>query len=485
MNIMLGGNPLSVNDDNTVIYTQNNFMPPLTPIESFPRVQKSEVNSFIENLYFITMENNGFSYFYPNLEAGINLCRFEWHFEYNNNPYEIRVGLSFKVENGVFSDVGYYIIPHEYYEDLDNNNNSYEIEDLAYQDMIESVNERINKAITRTRSSPESIFNVLYYVKLSNPVSCVVNLNNGITLLPSRFVHGQLVSAVLIRQTGYSYLSAKRLSDEKVNLLCALFSLSFHKASIAAIDNLPEFIEPIQVEFEVTDELIEKFYPNSQLPQLNNNALSNDDLCIIEQLYELFSNQFTGKIRRKMVNILFSFYSALETELVNQTVGLVSYVACLDAIAKERFSQYRDEHGSRKALVYLIEQEIPNMGEVSTIEKWSKRIYNDHRSSYVHGANIRFEAYSQNLDGKNFAGLPKALPTESKPTSKQYEYNSDFAILKRVTQEMLLRFIEFYMGSALPEMKYRTEISFSVASVPEAHLGMPNKGWVRLTGKQA
>ncbi|EMK6928532.1 hypothetical protein V9K35_004772, partial [Vibrio alginolyticus] len=119
MNIFIGGNPLTKKDDNTVIYTQPKFMPPLTSLESFPNIKKSDVPYFIENLYFLTMEGNGFSYFYPNTETGINLCRFEWHYEHKNNPYELRVGISFKVLKGSLNDIGFYIVPHAHYGDLE------------------------------------------------------------------------------------------------------------------------------------------------------------------------------------------------------------------------------------------------------------------------------------------------------------------------------------------------------------------------------
>ncbi|ELB2765771.1 hypothetical protein QNE65_004635, partial [Vibrio alginolyticus] len=143
MNIFIGGNPLTKKDDNTVIYTQPKFMPPLTSLESFPNIKKSDVPYFIENLYFLTMEGNGFSYFYPNTETGINLCRFEWHYEHKNNPYELRVGISFKVLKGSLNDIGFYIVPHAHYGDLEKERDSYELEDEEYNKIIDNINYKI------------------------------------------------------------------------------------------------------------------------------------------------------------------------------------------------------------------------------------------------------------------------------------------------------------------------------------------------------
>ncbi|WP_139302169.1 hypothetical protein [Vibrio spartinae] len=91
------------------------------------------------------------------------------------------------------------------------------------------------------------------------------------------------------------------------------------------------------------------------------------------------------------------------------------------------------------------------------------------------------EAFSQNMDGKTFAGLPKTLPTEAKPVSKQYEYNSDYMILKKVTLAMLIRYIETVTGSSFPDAFSIDEITVKIGSTPEAHVSMPNHGWVRLT----
>ncbi|KPM99338.1 hypothetical protein AOR11_23465 [Vibrio alginolyticus] len=481
MNIFIGGNPLTKKDDNTVIYTQPKFMPPLTSLESFPNIKKSDLPYFIENLYFLTMEGNGFSYFYPNTETGINLCRFEWHYEHKNNPYELRVGISFKVLKGSLNDIGFYIVPHAHYGDLEKERDSYELEDEEYNKIIDNINYKIEQALLRVKTQPKKMFNILYYVQLGTVVTDLIEVSPTMYLLPSRIVDGKVVSAVVIKGVGHSYLSAKRFSDEKVNFLCAVMTLVVYGAKVTHIERYPSHITPADKHFDLTKENIDKFYPDTDTRISDSNCLTDENIEFISSLLASFDMLPSAKDKRKILNMLFSFYSAKETEGINQTVGLVSYVACLDAIAKELFSAYRDEHGSRKALVHAIVELLCKSEEESDIDKWSKRIYNDHRSSYVHGANIRFEAFSQNMDGKNFAGLPKALPTEVKPVSKQYEYNSDYMILKKVTLAVLVSYIESVTGDSLPHVISNEEVTFKTESTPEAHVSMPNNGWVRLT----
>ncbi|PSV49737.1 hypothetical protein [Photobacterium indicum] len=481
MNIFIGGNPLTKKEDDTVIYTQPKFMPPLSQLKSFPKLKKSEVPSFVENIYFLTMERNGFSYFYPNTETGVNLCRFEWHHEYQENPYELRIGLSFKVFKGSLQDVGFYIVPHAHYENLEERV-SYEIDSEEYSRIIESIDDIVLEALSRSKSQETTTFNVLYYVELSSIFTEVIKLNNNISVLPSRLVEGKIVSAIVIEENGHSYLSAKRFSDEKVNFLCAIMSLALHKAKITHIERFPSHITPVDKPFSLSVDNIEKFYPEtSSSVSGTSNKITSEEVEFISSVLLSVNSLSCAKSNRKLKNILFSFYSAKETEGVNQTVGLVSYVACLDAIAKEISSTTRDEHGSRKALVQTIVQLLTKSHEECNVDKWSKRIYNDHRSSYVHGANIKFEAFSQNMDGKNFAGLPNALPTESKPVSKQYEYNADYIILKRATLAVLIKYIETVTDSSFPDVFSIDEIAFKIESTPEAHVSTPNNGWVRLT----
>jgi hypothetical protein len=482
MNIYIGGNPLDQNDDNTAIYSQPNFMPPLSKLESFPNIKKMNIAKFVEHLYFITMERNGFSYFYPNLETSSNLCRFEWHYDYLGNPYELRLGLSFKVANSKITDIGYYVVPHEHYKKKDDERKEYSIDGNEYEKIKQYIHQSIEEANTRIELELHKSFNILYYIELNVPVLDLIELATDVKVLPSRLVDGKIVSAVVINKLGHSYLSAKRFGDERVNLTCALLSLILDKAKLVNMEKLPSHISPPDKTIKISDVNYDDFYPEIKEGMTGiKQSFTKSNSEFITKIIEIVDNLNSEKAKRKIVNIAFSYYSARETEAINKTVALVSYVACLDAIAKEYCPQVRDEHGSRKALVQTIVKLLSYSEQEGSIDKWSKKIYNDHRSSYVHGANIRFEEFSQNMDGKNFAGLPKAIPTESKPVSKQYEYESDYRALKEVSLAVLIRYIEVVSNVSLTIKPLKFEINFSGASVPEAHVGMPNKGWVKLT----
>lgn len=483
MDTFIGGNPLNRSSDNTPIYTQPRFIPPSSPFEMFPRIKETDVSAFIEHLYFLTMEKNGFSYFYPNLSTGTNLCRFEWHYEYRNNPYELRIGLSFIVSNSCISDARYFIIPHEHYKNRDSTEASYTIEKDINNSALENININIAEAEARLDSSRKSTYNVLYYIELSSPALEIIEFTDRIKLIPSRMIDGKIVSAVVLREDGHSYLSAKPFSDEKVNFLCAILSLTIDKAKLINIERFPSFITPLDKEISLTGEDdINKFYPEEKFEELAIKAqISLEDVDFVSRSIELIDALSCEKTKRKIKNILFSFYSAKETEGINRTVALVSYIACLDAIAKECCPIIRDENGSRQALVQTIVQLLALDELEHSINKWSIRIYNDHRSSYVHGANMRFEAFSQNMDGNKFASLPNALPTGTKPVSKQYQYVSDYKTLKNITLKVLIKYMEKVLDTSYGKEYSIKEYNFYGESTPEAYIGMANEGWVNIT----
>jgi len=481
MNIFLGGNPLNQKEDTTPIYTSPCSIPPLSDYESFPAIKKANVAEFIEHLYFITMERNGLSYFYPNLETGENLCRFEWHYELLDNPYELRLGLSFKVNNSIITEVGYYFVPHEHYEDS-SKREEYLIEDIETDKITEYIKDSVKKALLRIEHNEKNTYYSLYYIELSNPVLNIIEITKEFKILPSRLINGTLISAVVIETIGHSHLSVQRFADEKINLMCALISLIINTAKLAHIKNFPSCISSPNKGFQYSDENIEKLYPDtkSDLPGINK-YIEDDDIKFIIKTFMLLDTNERVKAKRKIKNIVFSYYSAKETETINRTVSLVSYVACLDAIAKEYCPEVRNKDGSRKALAQLIIQLLEMSDQKEGIDKWSKRIYNEHRSSYMHGANIRFEEFSQNMDGNNFAGLPKALPRGAEPVTKQYKYESDYRILKKVSLSVLIKYIEIISGIHLDKPDLNDKIDFSGDSPAEAYVGLVNKGWVKCT----
>lgn len=479
MKVFIGGNPLNVREDDTAIYTEPRYMPTPEAYESFPILEKGSVPEIVQHLYYVTMEQNGYTYFYPNIEAGTNLCRYEWHYDFREESYALRVGLCFTVKDGTIEKPGYYIQRHEVYKDISGEYPEFSITEEEYSLIIEFIDSNIKEAAKRLTAEPSKEFYPIHYLELSRPLKSIFSLNEELTLLPSHLIEGKLVTALVTKSEGYSYLASKRVSDENAYIICALFTLVVDHARFLRMNGFPQVSKIAANNHDKLLANVEKFYPNGKSDFSGvSGYLGLEELDNISELYSAYFSIEDHKKKRKLTNLLFSYYSAKEALSLNKTLSLISFVACLDSISKECAPEIRDRDGSRKAIVHHINEVIDGYKIKGDVDKWSKRIYNDHRSSYVHGANIRFEEYSQNMDGKAYAGLPKALPTSSKAVGKQYEYDSDYDTLSKITNVLLLKYVESISGIKLPD-KFK-EIDFDVESIPEAYFGVVNRGWFKI-----
>lgn len=482
----IGGNPLARNDDSEPIYTVPTHLPPSQDWDGELSVRRIDTASFIEHLYFITMEKNGFSYFYPNNKDEINLCRFEWHYGLEENLYFYRVGILFKVKKAKIFDIKYYIRLHDELKDIENNIHSFEIDSDVYESMMNFIQDNINKAVERLLKKREDIYNVLYYIRLIEPVKEVTFFNNkNIIVLPSYNVKDEFISAVIIPTKGFSYLDSKRFSDEKVNLFLAFLTFQNRYIKLSENQDLPRLLTSTKL--NKTEQLLKKiksFYPEGKEISFNSiPSMESKKTDIVNWLYSAFDKIENSKSKRKIVNIIFSYYSGIENMLNNRTLSLVAFIACMSSIAKLLEPEFSKENGDRKAIVFLIAKMLKYESKTDSyllLDKWSKKVYNDHRSSYVHGANHAFEAYSQNMDGNSFAGLPRAIPAQDKPVGKQYEYENDFKIAIKVSELMIIKCFESLSGLSSDGLEINMDIDFFLEDMAEGHIGMINKGWVRL-----
>lgn len=484
MKLFLGGNPFNRRTDKIPIYLLHNYLP-LNMEWTIPlEVDKADTSLFIEHLYFITMEGNGFSYFYPDHDKGTNLCRFEWHYDFRNEPYFLRVGLCFKVMKSKIYDVVYSIQPHEKYQDINKEVEDPLITDEEQKEIELFISELIETAKKRTSEKREEVFNRLYYIQLQKPVKEVTYINNNkIMLLPSYFLDGQLITSIIIPTLGFSYLDSNRFGDEKANLFFALFTLTVGHIKLVHYSKFPLVSKLDFKDRELHLKKIKSFYPDGKSEIGDMTYLDSNAIALIDWFYQALDN-IEGKNRRKVINILFTYYASVEAEKNNKTLALVGFVASMNSISKILEEEYFKENGDRKTIVHYLSTTLNidlESSDYKALEKWSKNVYNEHRSSFVHGANQKFEEYSQNMDGKNFAGLPSIIPSSEKPVSKQYEYNNDLNIAIKVSKLMVINIFESFSGIIFDTKKSFTDINFSMESTPEGYIGMVNEGWVKIT----
>lgn len=484
MRLFISGNPLNKRTDKTPIYPLHTHIPPLLEWDSPLDIHKSNTSEFIEHLYFLTMEENGFCYFYPDNDAGTNLCRFEWHYDFRGNPYFLRLGLCFKVKKSELLDVGYSVQPHEKYQDISKEVEDPQITDEELKEIESFISNIIETAKERTRNNREEVFNRLYYFESQKPVKEPIYLHSNMMLLPSYKLNEKLVTAMIVPTLGYSYIDSKRFGDEKVNLFLAIYSFSIGYAKLFYSEKLLLISKLDYRDAELHLKKLDSLYVDGESSEFGNLPIIDEtEIAMINWFYDALDKMEHAN-RRKALNILFSYYASIESQRSNRTLALVGFVACMNSVTKLIEKEYFSENGDRKTIVHYLAKRLDIEKESSqfkALEKWSKNVYNDHRSSFVHGANHKFEEYSQNMDGKNFAGLPPSLPSIEKHISKQYEYINDYNIAAKVAKLMVIDIFEILSGVPFVKKELFTNIDFSLESMPEGYIGMINDGWIRLT----
>lgn len=484
MNLFFSGNPLNMKDDIEAIYTLPNFLPPRHELDIKFSIEKKDINSFIENLYLITMEENGFCYFYPNIEKFDNLCRFEWHYDFRGKLYFLRIGLFFRINNSRLKDICCSIQQHEKYIDPKKEIVDCNITEKELAEIESFIYSKIEKAKKRIISKRDKVFNNIYYIKTNRPIKDLTYLNTkNILLMPTYSLNSELITSIILPINAFSFFDSNRFGKEKIHLFCAFYSLAVGSIKLESENKLPS-ISPISIDNkEKYLKNIGSFYPDCQTELFGLKYLESGDFNMLDWLYKAFNKIDSNNIK-KVTNIIFAYYAGQEATKNNKTLALVSYVSCMSSISKIFESEYSKENGDRKTIVYYLSHKLnieSDSIEYKDLDKWSKKIYNDHRSSYVHGSSHKFEEYSQNLDGNNFAGLPNAIPSQDRVVSKQYEYNNDFNIVLEVVKFMIIRCFQDLSEIKFDDINKYETINFSIKSTSEGYLGMPNKGWLRAT----
>lgn len=485
MNIFTTGNPLKRNNDKIPIYTSFTHMPVGTTFDLPVDLKKENIHDFILNLYYITIEKNGFSYFYPNSNENYTLCRFEWHYNFRGKKYFLRIGLTFEVKESTILNVKYYIEPHEYYEKevyKGNKVTSFEITEEEKKEIDSFLEKIIKKAFFRISSTPKDTYNILKYIELTNPIKNVIDLTEGIKILPSRIIKNKIVSVAILPIKGFSYNDCLRFAEEKINLLCAFFTLVNNYAKVKSQEELPLIIEEEKLnKINFYDDL-NKFYPNAEKNTDNISMLPEFSIKDKENLYWIYNSykniNTSDKNKSIIINIVFSYYSAIKAMKNNRTLSLTCFVACLDSIATKCEPKYKIKHGIRKTIEYYLGKNLKNIN-ITEMEDWIKRVYYKHRCDFVHGANIKFLEYTQNMDGKQFAGIPISIPINNKIITEQAEYKSDLEVLIGVTEICIYKYLE-----KISEIKYFNDakfknIKFKPEAKSECYAGMINSGWHR------
>lgn len=305
--------------------------------------------------------------------------------------------------------------------------------------------------------------------------------------------------AILIKSNGRRRRDAQRQGVEILYLLLALCSLATGSLWKAVnIQNAPEEVRGNINRFRISD--AHKIYAERfETASWAVSAMSKDTKALVRRLIAQYQ-AFDENQKKKFRDALFAHYGALGVSNENRALAIVGFLAALGALSKHlqktcpgqvNCSKCGKIHphnavGDRMAITKNIQDRASRAFTLSAenldvLDKWVRRLYNKHRSQFVHSAQHRFNEYNQRTERGKASGCPSAAPTDTRIVSELNEFTSDFDKLPIISRFMLLDQFELCFGGPIPYAQICLDIpDFTERYTQEAFVGFPTSGWTQL-----
>lgn len=466
----------------------------------------TSTEEFFENLFLLAEKNGGNSYFYPDQNANQTLCRFEWHLPWRNRAATVRVGIVFHHHKGSVptTGTGYFATEESYAKDGKEPRIKKISEKKLFQ-FKDFLADEIKSASRRSIDFKPMQYLFIHYVEMPH----VFKVSNGFSLLggtirilPSRMHEEKHVAAVLVRCSGKTKGDARRASREKFSLLLALGSLAIGSTlKEVMLDKAPLEVIGKILRFKIS--VAEKIYGDAFTDvKFETKSLTAPSKTFWRSLVAHFDG-LPESAQEDLKQAIFAHYGALRILHENQALAIVGFLAGMGALSNSyqrtcpgevSCSECGKVHshnlvGDRKAIsekvIDVMSKSFSVESDVSkAIDSWIKRLYNDHRSSFVHSANHRFDQFNQSNQKSPTSGSPTALPSEHRIVRKLNEFSTDFGMLPSTSRILLLH--EF--GDDVLKLAQKSQFKYEVPSycdryTNEAFVGFPTSGWVMAAGQ--
>jgi hypothetical protein len=501
MKIITRNNPFSVNDDETPIYTSPQYVPsdPAWNIEF--NIQEDLIAELSEHLYSLCMEKNGLVYYFANPENNINICRHELHYPRGADLYFYRLGLLLTYRKGINTTFSGYIGLHNRYQGLSDDGHS--ISQSDFELMRAYIEDFLHSAIQRIGAKRQCVFNHVFYISGCMPgyvKDLYLSENQDYLVAPARVLDGKIITALVCKSTGHSYFDSLRFAQESSSLYCAILTICT-RATHAAFSLINHDKKPLLAQGDlkqVTPETSVRLYPEDSSQPTGISACDTEFFALSDWVLKAYE-KLKNKDKIKFKQIVFCFFEAQSSVANCPSLALIGLVAGLSQLSKHLQENCsgdvacsscgpRGKHqrvGDRAAICLLIYEFlgcVPGAPEFVAIEKWSKRVYSEFRSAFVHAGSFKFESHSQGFNEKNPGfDLPYSLPSRNEVVRDQFFHTEDYRVARDALQALFFNWLEstsnekFHNLDAIPKLNIRMDL------MPEAHICMPNRGWVCLT----
>lgn len=435
-------------------------LPPRTFWKVSGSVPRMQAGAFVEQLYAITSERGGASFFYPDVERDRTRCRYEWHARLGKNKYGLRIGIVVEVGPSDISELEAYVTRSTVFEDMTQAMEP--LSDLTIKSAQESVVETLEEALRPQKPQDQKDWIAVYHVEV--PFTCgfaekFQTSDGRLVLLPTRVLkdHNRRVSASLVRVQASAGELARVRAFRDLLIACALFTLASAQKYEATTLHWPRNRKAVR--FAPPDGNLDedRLYPRRKIwPKPE--AMSPSVAARCDWIWSAF-NRLTAADRQFLLAPLFAYYAAMERRRDFATLSVIAYTAAVSALATQRRAKCDGRLTCSKCGVLQFKHDLT--GEVTAIAQtvaevcklphqriqelrdMLQRVYSKQRSAYVHAAHLRHEEYGQGDQ------LPAAMPTNHASVQEHYQYELDSSSLSSLTRRTLLEWLSARSGAPL------------------------------------
>lgn len=438
---------MSKRERKTIYYNPHITFPHLSWKLNFNiSISRKIIPNFCEQLHSIIHERVGSCNYYPNIENGSLLCRYEWTRNYKREKHALHLGLIFLITSDDLNEISAYLSTNQVME-----NNSLSLPDFPKSFLSRLQKESIilvNEVLHRLKKESQREINAIFYIESHRGIDVTVETeDNRVKVFPCALIKGKIVSPVRIKVIASSNENGKPRALHDAALFCALHTLANeHFCQITYLD-WSKRKPPIQFIESENDFDVNHLYPSQQKP-----AISFDDVVSerIKQVWSLYQS-LSEHDKNLFLPALFAFYSAKGVKQKYSTLAIVAHIAALSSLSKDRIktcpgmvscSEHGDltmrHHiiGDKNAIFEMIKElNVPSPKVEKDLKELLNRVYYKQRSAYVHGAELRHAEFYKGY------GLPSCFPTENEIVKDEYYYKNDFMAIELIARRVLLQWL--------------------------------------------
>jgi hypothetical protein len=388
----LTGNPIATAKDSAPIYTQHQYVPNGSQWTENIEVSPKEITAFLAHLHYVTLEQNGFCYYYPNIKHNVTVCRYEWHRNFRGKNHFLRIGFVIRVTKGEIVERTFYIGTSESFQNRTHKADNITLTEAEQDAILKTIRANIGLAQTRLRNTPDKSIGCIYYFDYLRPVSALIRIAEDVLLLPTYSTADVNAFAAILYTPGFSFTECNWRGNEKAGTFAALFTLSIGYLRVGERRNAPLYTE---INADAEEEHLEKlatYYPEGKEGGIGGfQPLERKDFERLTRAYQAIEAITQSKQREKALNLVFAYFSGMDLKRINRTAAVVSFVACIAAAARDLEPPRSKEERERSVVLRCLARVFGKAENDKDLTRWWDRIHGKHRSSYVHAAIDRFD----------------------------------------------------------------------------------------------